>query len=70
MNAVKPNTPLTERETEILIFVAKGCTNSDIARLLNKSKSTVDGYLKDILQRLDVDTRVEAAVWAAKQGIV
>ena len=65
---IEPGSPLTPREREVLLFVGKGCTNAEIAELLKITESTVGDYLKRIFKRLDVDTRVEAAVWACKQG--
>jgi DNA-binding NarL/FixJ family response regulator len=65
---IKPGTPLSKREQDVLIFVGKGCTNAEIARLLNIAETTVGDHLKRIFRRLDTNTRVEAAVWAAKQG--
>lgn len=65
---VKPGSPLPPREREVLILVGKGFSNAEIGRLLGLTPYTVADYLRYIFVRLDVDSRVEAAVWAAKQG--
>ena len=68
--AVTPNATLSPRETEVLIYVSKGFTNAEIARLMRISNFTVADYLKSIFKELEVCTRAEAAVWAAKKGLV
>jgi two-component system, NarL family, nitrate/nitrite response regulator NarL len=65
---IKPGTPLPPRERDVLILVGKGCSSKEVGRLLNMTPHTVNDHMKRIFRRLDVDTRVEAAVWAAKQG--
>jgi DNA-binding CsgD family transcriptional regulator len=59
---------LTPREREVLILVGKGCTSAEVGKLLGMSTFTVGDHLKAVFAKLDVGTRVEAAVWAAKQG--
>lgn len=59
---------LSEREREVLILVGKGCSDPEVGRLLGISRHTVSTHLRVIFRRLDVSTRVEAAVWACKQG--
>ena len=61
---------LSERETEILRLVAQGRDNSEIAQELYLSPSTVKNHVSSILDKLDVDSRVQAAVRAARAGIV
>lgn len=61
---------LSERETEILRLVAHGRDNSEIARELYLSPSTVKNHVSSILDKLGVDSRVQAAVRAARAGIV
>ncbi len=58
---------LTEREEEVLKFVAKGFTNKMVARELKISDGTVKGHVKHLLKKLGLKSRVEAAVWAANR---
>lgn len=59
---------LTSREHEILKQVAKGLSNKLIARELDISDGTVKVHVKHILKKLDLKSRVEAAVWMINQG--
>jgi DNA-binding NarL/FixJ family response regulator len=59
---------LSPRQRDVLILVGKGCSDEEVGRLLGMTKNTVVSYMREIRQRLDVNTRVEAAVWACKQG--
>ena len=61
---------LTERESEVLRFIAKGITQAECARLLGLSPNTVPGYVKDIYRKLNVCTRAEAALVARDLGLV
>lgn len=61
---------LTGRERETLHMLGKGLTNKEIARLHNVTPATVQDHIKAIYAKLDVSNRVEAAVWAAKQGML
>ena len=61
---------LTERETEVLRFIAKGLTQAECARLLGLSPHTVPGYVKDIYRKLNVCSRAEAALLARDMGLV
>src|SRR5690606_22965315 len=54
---------LTNREYEILSFIAKGMSNKLIARELNISDGTVKVHVKHLWKKLDLRSRVEAAVW-------
>ncbi|WP_115718187.1 LuxR C-terminal-related transcriptional regulator [Gallaecimonas mangrovi] len=54
---------LSERQLEILALVSKGCSNPDIAKLLNLSQNTVKTHLSNILKQLDLSNRTEASVW-------
>lgn len=63
-------TPLTPRETEVLRLTAKGLTLLEVADALALSRHTVSGYLKDIYRKLSVGTRAEAALEAARRGLV
>jgi len=60
----QPIEPLTSREEEVLIPVAQGWTNSEIADGLNISISTVKAHLANLMRKLDARNRVEIAMWA------
>jgi DNA-binding NarL/FixJ family response regulator len=62
--------PLTEREHEVLRLLATGLSNREIATLLFVAESTVKTHVEHIIGKLAVSDRVQAAVWAARQGIV
>lgn len=58
---------LTVRELEILKLIAKGLSNKLIARELNISDSTVKVHVKHVLKKMNLRSRVEAAVWAVNE---
>lgn len=58
---------LTTRELEILKLIAKGLSNKLIARELDISDGTVKVHVKHLLKKMDVRSRVEAAVWAVNE---
>jgi len=60
---------LTERELEVLRLVARGLSNKEIAQVLSVTVRTVDFHVSNILKKLEVTSRVEAAVWAKEQGV-
>ncbi|MEF3312113.1 response regulator transcription factor [Paenibacillus sp. GYB004] len=60
--------PLTSREREILGLVAKGMSNKDISSNLDISEHTVKNHLKNILQKLHLENRVQLARYAYEQG--
>ncbi len=60
---------LTPREHEILCHLAEGQSNKAIARRLNISDGTVKLHVKSILRKLEVHSRVEAAVIAVERGL-
>jgi two-component system nitrate/nitrite response regulator NarL len=57
---------LTEREREILRFIASGNSNKAIAKVLNISHDTVKLHVRHILAKLNLSTRVQAAVFAVE----
>jgi two-component system response regulator DegU len=61
---------LTRREQETLDLLVQGKTNQAIAATLKISEKTVEKHVKSIFDKLEVSSRVEAAVIAVKQGIV
>jgi DNA-binding NarL/FixJ family response regulator len=60
----QPIEALTSREEEVLIPVAQGWTNSEIADDLHISISTVKAHLASLMRKLDARNRVEIAIWA------
>ncbi|WP_043740416.1 two-component system response regulator NarL [Thioalkalivibrio nitratireducens] len=58
---------LTERETEILNQIADGLSNKHIARNLDITEGTVKVHVKNLLRKLNLRSRVEAAVWMVEQ---
>lgn len=63
-----PIEPLTSREEEVLIPVAQGWTNHEIADDLHISLSTVKTHLASLMRKLDARNRVEIAMWAYETG--
>jgi len=61
---------LTAREIELLHYVAKGCSNREIAEQLYISKNTVKSHMKNIMQKLNLHNRAEAAAYAVSKGLV
>lgn len=66
---IAPN-PLSERETEILKWVANGKSNSVISEILGISTGTVDTYLRRVFQKLEVADRTMAAVKGISLGLI
>ncbi len=64
----QPIEPLTAREEQVLIPVARGRTNSEIADELYVSISTVKTHLASLMRKLDARNRVEIAMWAHDTG--
>jgi len=67
-----PDSPeaLTERETEVLRLLAEGHANKEIARTLNIGEKTVKTHVSNILAKLGVPSRTQAALHAARIGLV
>ena len=61
---------LTPREKELLLEVARGLTNREVAQSLGLSEHTVKNHLKNILQKLHLDNRVQLARYAYETGLV
>lgn len=61
---------LTSREIDILELVVEGKTNKEIAYTLNISENTVKIHLRNILEKLHLQNRIQAAVYAVRQGLV
>ena len=63
------NASLTDREEEILILISKGMNNKLIGRDLGIAEGTVKVHVKNLLRKLHLSSRLEAAVWAIDQDI-
>ena len=64
----QPIAPLTEREEDVLLTVARGRTNSEIADELHISLSTVKTHLTALMNKLGARNRAERALWASGTG--
>jgi DNA-binding NarL/FixJ family response regulator len=64
----QPVDPLTAREEEVLLTVARGLTNVEIASELHISLSTVKTHLASLMTKLGARNRVEMAMWAYETG--
>ncbi|CAL9396467.1 response regulator transcription factor [Streptomyces cellulosae] len=60
---------LTEREREVLGLIADGRANREIARALVLSEKTVKTHVSNILMKLDLADRTQAALWAVRHGL-
>jgi DNA-binding NarL/FixJ family response regulator len=60
---------LTEREREVLGLIADGRSNREIARALVLSEKTVKTHVSNILMKLDLADRTQAALWAVRHGM-
>jgi len=65
-----PEHRLTPQQMEILRLLAKGASNREIAQALHLSENTIKGYAAEVLHRLGVKNRVEAAMLATSKGWV
>jgi DNA-binding NarL/FixJ family response regulator len=63
-------TALTRREREILVLVAQGGSNRDIARALVISERTAGTQVSNVLTKLGLTSRTQAALWAIREGLV
>jgi DNA-binding NarL/FixJ family response regulator len=62
--------PLTQRETQVLRHLALGLSNREIARSLEISVETVKEHVQNVLRKLAVNDRTQAAIWAVRKGLV
>lgn len=65
-----PHHDLTERELEVLLLLAKGKTNQEIADELFIALKTVKTHVSNVLSKLEVQDRTQAVIYAFKQGLV
>ena len=68
--AMSPSTELTTREIEVLRLVGAGSANQEIARELGISERTARTHVSNILRKLDLSSRTQAALWAVREGLV
>lgn len=61
---------LTKREKEMLVYIAKGMINKEIAMHLKISERTVKNHISNLFKKIDVNDRTQAAVFAIKNDIV
>jgi DNA-binding NarL/FixJ family response regulator len=61
---------LSDREIEVLKLIASGNDNAEIARVLFISPKTVKNHISNILMKLQMENRIQAAVYAVRSGIV
>jgi DNA-binding NarL/FixJ family response regulator len=61
---------LTDRELEVLRLVAKGMSNKEIAAELVIAENTVKNHVRNILEKLDLRTRMEAAMFAVREKLI
>ncbi len=69
----RPQVPaprLTERELEVLRLVARGLNNRDIAKQLFISENTVKNHIRNILEKLQLHSRMEAVVYAVREKLL
>ncbi len=64
-----PISLLSDREREVLLRVARGLTNKQIADELYMSISTVKSHIRSVFQKLDLSSRTEAAIFAVREGL-
>jgi DNA-binding NarL/FixJ family response regulator len=67
-----PDSPekLTERETQVLCLIAKGMSNKEIAAQLVVSEKTVKTHVSNVLAKLHLPSRTQAALYALREGLV
>ena len=68
--ALPPPDPLTEREIEVLRTLALGLSNVGIAQRLYISEATVRTHVSNILSKLHLENRTQAALYALKEGLI
>ena len=60
---------LTNKELEMVPLICEGLTNNDISKKLNISRNTVKFHIKNILQKLRINSRAEIATYAVQEGL-
>jgi two-component system response regulator DegU len=69
-STTSPLTELTSREQEILLAIARGQSNAQIALALHLAEQTVRNYTSRIYEKLEISSRAEAIIWAYQNGMV
>lgn len=69
-DAKQPAEDLTKRELEVLIEIAKGKSNKEIASSLFITEKTVKTHVSNVLAKLDLQDRTQAALFAVKNGLI
>ena len=70
LSTVTDSADLSPREREVIIMLARGGSNKEIARALDMAESTVKIHVQGILRKLNLSSRVQAAVYAVEHGLV
>lgn len=70
VEAIEPEAALTPRETEVLRLIGRGLRSGEAAKVMGVTELTVAGYVKAIYRKLNICSRAEAALEAAKRGLV
>jgi DNA-binding CsgD family transcriptional regulator len=68
-DAGRPGPPLTRREREVVGLIAQGFTNRQIAGELVVSNRTVEMHVSNVLAKLGITSRAQAAIWAYEHGL-
>jgi len=68
--AQMPRPDLSAREMQVLELVVQGLLNKQIAHALNISENTVKNHVKNILEKLEVEDRTQAATVSIQRGII
>lgn len=68
--SAEPDAQLTDRERDVLTLLAKGLTVARVAEMLEISRNTAAGYAKAVYRKLNVTSRAEATLEAARRGLV
>ncbi|AVX20516.1 two component transcriptional regulator, LuxR family [Carboxydocella sporoproducens DSM 16521] len=68
--STEPKKELSLREKEVLRMVAQGYTNKEIGAALCISENTVRNHLRNILEKLHLENRVQAAAFATREGLI
>lgn len=61
---------LTARERDVLVALARGLTYAECAEMLDVKLATVQGYVKVLYGKIEVETKAEATAWAMRHGLV
>src|SRR5262249_27649507 len=70
LEMVQPQAPLSSRELQILRLITSGATNKDMASACGISENTVKNHLRNILEKLHLANRTQAAAYALRTGLI